>query len=105
MRAFFNIDIEHPFEQPGPADAGWRFVVGWVAVNLCGMSCVDREVGDGGTVLGSGREHVMEATKMKNSKSFHPNSGDSFMPTCLKDARPFPCYLTRTPYNPVSAVI
>ena len=53
MRAFFNIDIEHPFEQPGPADAGWRFVVGWVAVNLCSMSCVDREVGDDrGTVLG-----------------------------------------------------
>ncbi len=42
VRAFFNIDIEHPFEQPGPADAGRRPVVGWVTVNLCSVRCVDR---------------------------------------------------------------
>ena len=39
VRAFFNIDIEHPFEQPGPADARRRRVVG-----LC---CGKRVVGAG----------------------------------------------------------
>jgi len=71
-----NIDIEHPFEQPGPADVRRRRGVGCVGVNLCGVSCVDRGLG---TIAerclpcilgapsrplpgpGSGREHAMEA--------------------------------------------
>ncbi len=60
VRALFNIDIEHPFEQPCPADAEWRPVVGWVAVNLCGVIGIDRDVGDDReTVLGVRREHAI----------------------------------------------
>ena len=32
VRAVLNIDIEHPFEQPSPADAGWRRGMGYVTV-------------------------------------------------------------------------
>jgi hypothetical protein len=37
LGAVLNIDIEHPLEQPGPADAGRRRVKGRVAVIVCGI--------------------------------------------------------------------
>jgi hypothetical protein len=47
---------------PGPADAGWRRVMGRVAVIVCGVIGVDRPArNDLGTQLGVGREHAMEA--------------------------------------------
>jgi len=46
LETLFNIDIEYPFEQPGPADARRRRGMGRVSVNLCGVSCVDRRAGD-----------------------------------------------------------
>ena len=38
----FHVDSEHPFEQPSPADAGWRRVMGCVAVIIGRVIGVDR---------------------------------------------------------------
>ena len=62
MGAVFTSDTEHPFEQLGPTDAGYRRGKGCVTVVGSLVNGVDRGVGnDLGTQLGVGREHAMEA--------------------------------------------
>jgi hypothetical protein len=45
LRTLLDVDIEHPLEQPGPAQAGWCRGMGRVSVNLCSAGCVDRRAG------------------------------------------------------------
>ena len=67
VRTVFDVDIEHPLKQSGPADAGSR----WWARRLIGLIChmigVDDFVWDDfGTVFGVGRQYAMEANQVES---------------------------------------
>ena len=62
VRAVFDVDVEDPFEQPGPTQARRRAL----RVIACGRGCLLWRTGDDFTTqLCVRREHAMEA---KNSK-------------------------------------
>ena len=34
LRTLLDVDVEHPFEQPGPAQAGWHRVMGLSLIHI-----------------------------------------------------------------------
>ena len=60
VRAVFDVDVEDPFEQPGPTHARRRTLR--VRVIACGLGCLLYRTGNDFTAqLRVGREHAMEA--------------------------------------------
>ncbi len=61
-----DIDIEYPFEQPGPADASEGGGMGCLTLLSGGRVRVDRRARDNrGTQFSVGCEHAMEADQME----------------------------------------
>ena len=100
LGTLFNIDIEHPSEQPGPAYTSRRQVMGCVAVIIDRVIGVDRRAGNNlGTPLGVGREHAMEADQrqprtgnqrgesLHKRRRRHNDVGRAISTGCLQRAR------------------
>jgi hypothetical protein len=63
IRAVVDVDVEDPFEQPGPTQARRRALR--ARVIACGLRCrLWRSGNDFTAQLRVGREHAMEADKM-----------------------------------------
>ena len=62
VRTVFDVDIEHPFEQTSPANAGCRRWARCFIVLVCCIIDVDHfGWNDFGTVFGVGRQYAMES--------------------------------------------
>ena len=66
VRTVFDVDIEHPFQQSGPADAGSRRWASCLTVLISRIIGIDYFVRDDfGTVFDVGCQYAMEANQVE----------------------------------------